>query len=80
MLLKAMDCYNWQSAREWEQLVDEVVMTKNRLLQCRTTVFLQCRVFGLSTHEFQADCFLVLMEIGHYLQESEWGTCLLNEQ
>ena len=48
MLMKAMDCYKCQSRREWEQLVDEVVMTKNRLLQHNGFSPMQ-RVFGFST-------------------------------
>ena len=48
MLLKAMDNYNCQSTKEWEQLIDEVAMTKNRLLQNNGFSPMQ-RVLGFST-------------------------------
>jgi hypothetical protein len=48
MLLKAMDNYNCQSTKGWEQLIDEVVMTKNRLLQNNGFSPMQ-RAFGFST-------------------------------
>ena len=48
MLLKAMDNYNCQNTREWERLIDEVVMTKNRLLQNNGFSPMQ-RVFGFAT-------------------------------
>lgn len=48
MLLKAMDTYSCEDMQQWEQLLDEVVMTKNRLLQHNGFSPMQ-RVFGFST-------------------------------
>ena len=71
MLLKAMDNYNCQNTREWEQLIDEVVMTKNRLLQ-NNGFFTNATCFLGLLPEFRVDFCLEMMEIEHCLQESGW--------